>query len=110
MTINSRTVDQVTIIEMEGNLDSRTAGEAQEQILGLVGDGSHVILDVTKIPYMSSAGLRTLLLLHRHVSANQGKMALVGLASEIKDIMAMTGFLNFFTLCDSLEAGLASVN
>ena len=55
------------------------------------------------------AGLRMLLLAYRTVNAKGGKIALVGLSSDLKDTMSVTGFLDFFTCCDTLDAGVAAV-
>ena len=64
---------------------------------------------MTKVNYMSSAGLRTLLLIYRQSTSQSVKIALVGVSEEVKDVMTMTGFVKFFALCDTLEAGLAAV-
>ena len=55
---------------------------------------------------MSSAGLRMLLLIYRQAQQKSGQIALVGLSEEIKDIMSVTGFLSYFTVCETLEDGL----
>jgi anti-sigma B factor antagonist len=60
------------------------------------------VLDVAQVGYMSSAGFRMLLLAHRTMTAKGGRLALVGLAEEVRETMEMTGFLQFFLLADSL--------
>jgi anti-sigma B factor antagonist len=49
-----------------------------------------------------------LLSVYRQISGNKGRIVLVGLSEELKDTMSMTGFLDFFTVHDLLEAGLQS--
>lgn len=110
MEINVKTADEVTIVEMVGELDGKTAPQAQEKIAPLTQEGSKMILDMTGVTYMSSAGLRMLLSLYRQLSSNNGRIALVGLAEELKDTMSITGFLSFFTTCDTLDAGLAALS
>ena len=46
--------------------------------------------------YMSSAGLRMLLVIYRTIVGQGGKVVLVGLSEELQDTMALTGFLDFF--------------
>ena len=75
----------------------------------LVQPGSKILLDMSQVDYLSSAGLRMLLSLYRQVSSNNGSIALVGLSEEIKDSMSVTGFLRFFTLYDTVDAGLAAM-
>jgi anti-sigma B factor antagonist len=61
------------------------------------------------VEYMSSAGLRMMLSMHRQASTNKGQLVLVGLSEDIKDTMSATGFLGFFTVQDTVEAGLAAL-
>ncbi|MBD2195143.1 MULTISPECIES: anti-sigma factor antagonist [Calothrix] len=97
---------EVTLVELEGEVDGKTAPEVQKQVLPLVQPNSKLLVDLTKVPYMSSAGLRILLSLHRTFSDQKGKFVLVGVAPEIQDTMEITGFLNFFNLRDTVESGL----
>ncbi|MBW4577621.1 MAG: anti-sigma factor antagonist [Aphanothece sp. CMT-3BRIN-NPC111] len=108
--ISVNTLQQVTMIEMAGDIDASTAPLVQEQILPLAQPGAKLLLDMTKVPYMSSAGLRFLLSLYRQITNKGGQLVLVGLAEEIKDTMSMTGFLDFFTTRDTLDSGLETLN
>jgi anti-sigma B factor antagonist len=109
MQINVKPSGQVTVVEIAGDIDSNTAPQAQEQILPLVQPGSKLLLDMSGVEYMSSAGLRVLLSMYRQVSRQNGGMVLVGLAEEIKDTMSITGFLNFFTTRDTVDEGLRAL-
>ena len=96
----------VSVVELIGEIDGQTAGIAQDQILPLATPGVQVLLDMTQLVYMSSAGLRMMLLLHRKFTEQGGKIVLVGVNQEIYDAMSATGFLSFFAVSDSYEAGL----
>lgn len=109
MVININPRDGASVVEIEGAIDGKTASEAQGKITPLLQPNSAVVLDMSKVNYMSSAGLRTLLLVYRQSTAQSAKLALVGLSEEVKDVMSMTGFLKFFTLCETLEEGLKAV-
>lgn len=100
---------EITVIKLEGDIDASTAVGVQEKVVPLAEPGAQILLDMIQVPYMSSAGLRMLLSLYRHVAAKEGKLVLVGVAEEIKDTMEVTGFLSFFTTCDTLEAGIAAL-
>lgn len=106
MEIHVRTVENVFVVETVGELDAKTSPEAEEQIVPLIRPGHRIILDMTQVTYVSSAGLRMFLLLHRKILSNEGRMALIGLSEEIRDTMDITGFLNHFTTYDTLERGL----
>ncbi|MEZ4869554.1 MAG: anti-sigma factor antagonist [Caldilineaceae bacterium] len=109
MDIQVKTIDQVTVVAVAGDIDGNSAPEAQAQILPLAQPNAKIILDLQGVPFMSSAGLRLLLVIYRTLSGNGGKVALVGLSDDIADTMRLTGFLDFFSHHDSLDAGLAAV-
>jgi anti-sigma B factor antagonist len=109
MDINVKTVEQVTVVEISGDINGTTASEAQEQILSVIQPGGKILLDMSGVGYMSSAGLRMLLSTYRQVASNNGLIVLVGVCEEIEDAMSATGFLRFFTIYDTAEAGLAAL-
>jgi anti-sigma B factor antagonist len=86
---------------LEGSLDGKTAPEVREQLRPFLAANSKMILDLSKVDYLSSAGLRLLLLLYREFAAKKGKVVLLGVSEEIRTVMSHTGFLNFFTLAGS---------
>ncbi len=106
MNINVKTVGDITVVELIGEVDANTAPEVQQQVLPLALPQSKILLNMSEVPYMSSAGLRMLLSLYRQASAKDGQLVLVGLAQEIYRTMSVTGFLNFFTTCETQEIGL----
>lgn len=103
MEININTIDSLQIVTLDGEIDSSVASEVTEKIVPLVTEKAKIILDMTAVAYMSSAGLRTLLSIHRQASNSDVPLILVGLSEEIKDTMSVTGFLNFFTVSKSVE-------
>jgi anti-sigma B factor antagonist len=108
--VDVKTVDTVQVVQLEGEIDASTASVVQQQIVPLALPGCRILLDMTNVPYMSSAGLRLLLSTYRQVSGKGGKIALVGLAEEIRDTMSVTGFLPYFTTCDDVAAGVAALS
>jgi anti-sigma B factor antagonist len=108
--INVETVQQVTVVKLNGEIDASVAPEVQKQVLLLAGPGCKIIMDMTKLAYMSSAGLRMLLSVYRQITGNKGHIALAKLPEELQDTMSMTGFLGFFTVYDSVESGLQALS
>jgi len=78
----------------------------QAELLPVIQQHDKVILDMRSVVYLSSAGLRMLLLAYRQAAARESDLLLAGLSEEIRDTMEMTGFLDFFTTVDTVEAGL----
>ncbi|MBU0467511.1 MAG: STAS domain-containing protein [Candidatus Omnitrophica bacterium] len=107
MDIKTRTKDGSTIIEIIGSLDGNTVNEAQEIILPLISSSNvSMVLDMKECGYVSSAGLRLLLMAAKQLSVQNGVLVLSGLSDEIQDVMEMTGFNNFFKTFDSVDSAL----
>ncbi len=106
MEVIQSTVQDVNVVGLVGDLDGNNAPNVQAQIIPLVVPDVKLILDMSEVVYMSSAGLRMLLVMYRMIISKSGKVVLVGLSEEIQDTMAMTGFLDFFTYVETLDEGL----
>ena len=77
-------------------LDSFNHEQVQKEILTILEKGCDALLDMTDCKYISSTGLRVLLY-SKKVAASKGlKLFLKGVSDEVKDIMDVTGFNNFF--------------
>jgi anti-sigma B factor antagonist len=109
MEIELEEVDGTAIATLFGELDGRTAPLVQEKLLALPRPRGKLLLDMSSVTYISSAGLRALLMLYRQMDGQQGQVALVGLAENIKDVMAVTGFLEFFAAYDTTAEGIAAL-
>jgi anti-sigma B factor antagonist len=109
MEINLKTVEGITIVEIDSDIDEKTAPQIQEQVSPLIQLDCKIILNMTKVYYMSSAGLRLIMTIYRQVSDNNGQILLVGLSTSIKMTMSTTGFLRFLAVYDTVEAGLAAL-
>lgn len=109
MNIELEEMDGVTVATLFGELDGRTAPLVQEKLLALPEPNGKALLDMSGVSYISSAGLRALLMLYRQMAANDGRVALVGLVENIKDVMVVTGFLEFFEDYDTLAEGLSAL-
>ncbi len=111
MAINIETTSQdgVAVVVIQGEIDGATAPQIQNTLLPLVQQHDTLVLDLSGVPYMSSAGLRTMLLLYRQAATHHGTLVLIGVAEPIKDTMSITGFLKFFVICDTTAAALEEV-
>ena len=77
-------------------LDSFNHEQVQKEILTILEKGCDAVLDMTACKYISSTGLRVLLY-SKKVAASKGlKLYLKDVSEEVKDIMNVTGFENFF--------------
>lgn len=95
--------DGVTVIALDGDLDSSTAPRTQGGLEELLPDSGTAVLDLSAMSYMSSAGLRVLLLAHRQAKRTGIALVLAGLPGPVRETMSATGFLEFFVVVDSVD-------
>ena len=109
MDITQRTVGEVTVVEIAGEIDGSTAPEAQAAIVPLAEADAKVVIDMSGVGYMSSAGLRMLLVVYRTVSGKGSTVALSGLSQDLEDTMSLTGFLDFFDHYESVDDAVSAI-
>jgi len=109
MEIRSREIESIMVLSLVGELDSRSAPEVQQRILAGLPRNECVLLDFSGVTFVSSAGLRTMLLIYRQAQSLNSTVGLVGLTDEIRSVLSATGFLGFFIVSDSLALGLAAL-
>jgi anti-anti-sigma factor len=98
MTITKEQDGEKLVIALEGRLDTTTAPELQEQLIPEFDKTKHICLDFKELVYVSSAGLRILLLGEKTAKAKGGTMGLVNVSPEIQEIFEMTGFSEILTI------------
>ncbi len=109
MNVSTEERDGILIAHIRGDVDSRTSSALREQLMPLVRPDARIVLDMSEVTFLSSAGLRTLLLLYRQITQTHGQVVLAGLSPVIRDTMAVTGFLDFFADYPVLEEGLEAL-
>lgn len=107
MKLEIEMIQNVTVIKLTGRLNSSMMEEVQAQVLPLALPDCRILLDMRELLYMSSAGLRILLLLSRQTASNDGTMVLVGLNDGLREVMSITGFLDYFAVYDTFDTGFA---
>src|SRR6266699_1566691 len=106
MRLDKHMQGEVTVISLDGSLDSDVAPRVHRELAELTSDGGPILLDLSRMSYMSSAGLRVLLLVYRQAKQSGARLALTGVPPEIHAVMSATGFLSFFTVSDSVVDGV----
>jgi anti-sigma B factor antagonist len=87
----------VAVLRLSGEITSANAAEIGVSALaGLDGAGS-LRVDMSEVTYLSSAGLRVLVLLHRDAESTGTKVTLYGLSARLRFIMRAAGFLELFS-------------
>ena len=96
------------IVAINGSLDTNTSPEAQETLTDLISDGAETIVaDFENVEYISSAGLRVLLVAAKKLKAIGGEMRLCNLNPLVQEVFDISGFGVMFQVYGSRDAALA---
>jgi anti-sigma B factor antagonist len=107
MEIASETHGQVLLVRPQGRLDTETAGELELALHDAYESGRrHFVLDMAKISYVSSAGLRVLLALAKKLDGNVGSLRLSALNASVKQVFDIAGFTALFDIRASARLAL----
>ena len=98
-TIEER--DGQLVAVLEGRLDTAAAPQTEKEMAPLLeANGQDIILDCTRLEYISSSGLRLFLSVLKNSKPNGSKVFVSGLSGDLKSVFAMTGFINLFEFKD----------
>lgn len=99
----------VTILRPIGRVDSTNAPEMEKMLRGALDSGAtKIIFDLAKLDYISSAGLRVILMAAKKLGKGVGRVVLTGMQEEVHNVFVMSGFLAMFPngTAPTLEEGI----
>ncbi len=100
----------ITIANIVGRVDAATSKALEEQIMPIIDEGGHqLLIDCSKLDYISSAGLRVFLMAAKKVQMAKGKIVLTGMQQSIKTMFDIAGFSALFPILDTREAGIGEL-
>ena len=97
MEISKNKNGSTLIVSPLGRLDTASAPQLEEELKASIDGVTELILDLSGLEYMSSAGLRILLSAQKTMD-KQGKMLVRNVNATIMDIFEITGFTDFLTI------------
>ena len=107
MNISIEDRDDATVIRFAGNLDTSTAPAAEQRFNDLIEGGKRKLLvDFGPLDYISSAGLRVLLVTAKKLGAGGGKLRLCGLNDFVREVFDASGFSRILQVFDQKEDAL----
>lgn len=93
MELHEETLETATVLSPQGRIDSSNAKDFEEALISRVQDGRPaILLDLAELRYISSAGLRVILLAAKQQRGRQGKFALCALTTEVREVFEVSGF------------------
>ena len=100
-------------VDLQGRLDATTAGETEKKFKSEIEaspNSEKMIINLSKLEYISSAGLRVLLVITKLLKNNNGKLCLCGLDENVSEIFKISGFDAIFNIAENTSDALAILN
>lgn len=88
--------DKAAILHLDGRIDANNAPELERVFLDIAQRFDEVVLDFKKVPYISSAGLRALRILHRAMKEKEAEVAIRNVRQDVMGVFRVTGIAMFF--------------
>ncbi|MDD9992032.1 MAG: STAS domain-containing protein [Rhodospirillales bacterium] len=102
-------VNRVTVATVKGRIDAKNIGELEQVIRSEIGVDRPVILDVSNVPYISSSGLRMVLLLMRSFNEKGLSFALAAPRPSVRELLDVSGFTYMLLIHKDLAAAIAAI-
>lgn len=99
----------VTLVCAIGRIDSSNANELGEALSSVINDGNYsLVLDLSAVDYMSSAGLRELVSALKQVKGRSGDLRIAAPSKRVLDVLILAGLNTVFTIYDTQAEALSS--
>ena len=110
MEIQKRKEKNTVVVAVKGRLDALTAPDLEKELLDTIaGEEKRLLMDLSGLAYISSAGLRTLLVVAKKFKARQGEILFTGLKGPVDEVFKISGFYSIFKIFDSPETALSQI-
>jgi anti-anti-sigma factor len=110
MEIKTDKVDGHVVVALSGRIDSTAAVEFEEKLIEVIDSGTNVmIVDFLHVQFISSAGLRVLLLAAKKVKPTGGKLILSDMSKDVREVFDISGFSSIFEIQDNVAKAIASL-
>lgn len=101
--------DGVAVISLSGRLDAVTSPQAQRELEHAVAGNPRLLVDCTDLSYLSSAGLRAIVIAHRNAVDGGGKLALHVPGTEVMQTITISGVNRVIPIHSTLDGALAQL-
>lgn len=109
MKLQVETVDQTGIVTLTGRLDASTSPAVEEQLLGEPLSHRNLVIDCAALEFLSSAGLRVLLRLHKKLGASGGRVSLCGATPNVREVLEVSGLAEFLPVHDTRQQAMEAL-
>ena len=108
MEIRTRLEDDITVVDLLGNLDTHTSGTASEELARITQGVSKLLLNLEGLEFLSSAGLRVILRTSKQLKRAGGETKICGAKETVLEVLEISGFGDLIELHVSERKALSA--
>jgi anti-sigma B factor antagonist len=109
MNIIERTLNDVTVLDLEGNLALESNAQFRKHVAGAIDAGARkLIVNLARVKYMDSSGLGELISCYTTLQRMSGRIKLLHLSDRLQYLLVITKLTSVFETFDSEPAAVAS--
>jgi anti-anti-sigma factor len=110
MEIHDESIGDTSVVTAIGRLDGGASAAFADKIGGLVANPNpNLLIDFTGVDFVTSAGLRAVLLLVKKVKATGGSFALCGVQDSVREVLDIAGFTGMINIYPARAVALAAI-
>jgi anti-sigma B factor antagonist len=110
MEITEDKKGDIVILALSGKLDASTSKTFEDKLLADIDSGGQrFVIDLAQLEYVSSSGLRVLLVAAKRLTSSKGKIVLCSLKDHIRHVFDLAGFSSILTIFGSRDEALKSL-
>lgn len=110
MEISTERKGQVLVAATQDRVDGSNASAFQDALQAVIGETDRaVVLDMSQLTYISSAGLRVILMVAKTLQKQDGNLAVCSLSGPVREVFQISGFDKIIQTHDSQDAAIAAL-
>lgn len=111
MELSESTIDGVVVVAVKGRLDSGSAPLLADGLTRVLEQpGQRLVIDLSPLEYVSSAGFRVLLMAAKRAAEGSSAIVLTGISGKIRQLFDLGGFLELFKICSTRDEGIDALH
>ncbi len=110
MEITKRKKENAVVVSVKGRMDAVSSAEFEKEMTELMTEGENTfIIDFGELDYISSAGVRSILVTVKKLRAKEGYLSLCALKDLVEEVFEISGFSSIIPIYESVESALAQI-
>lgn len=107
MEITQKLEGEAIVASVSGRLDAGSSAQFDKNLADMIAEGARqVVLDFSSLVYISSAGLRSVLVAAKELKNKNGILSLAGLKAEVKEVFDISGFSSILPIYETVSSAI----